>query len=304
MRVLIPIDGSAQSARAFELVAHRARRMNPKPVVELVNVQHPAPMAALAKFGREDVQKAFTEEGRRVLSTVNDAVAASGLEVAGAVRVGVPGPTLAREAEDFRADMIVMGARGLSPVQRFLLGSVSRGVLAHTAKPVLLTREKLLPDVDNLRVVLAVDGSSHSLRAAEFIADHPDFFGAAPEIHVLCVLPDYERSTRSGPKDFEPVLEKTRGRYEKEESALWHESVDAVLALLKSRGLAAEGVRLSGKADEVIAAYAKEHVDLIVMGSHGWGRIRSAVLGSTAAKTGARTELPLLLVRTEADRLA
>lgn len=297
MRVLIPIDGSAQSVRAFELIARRARRMNPKPVVELVNVQHPAPMAALAKFGREDVLAAFDEEGRRVLATVSDAVAASGLEVAGAVRVGAPGPTLAHEAEDFRADMIVMGARGLSPVQRFLLGSVSRGVLAQTAKPVLLTRGQLLPDHENLRVVLAVDGSTHGLRAAEFIAAHPDFFGPSPEIHVLCVLPDYERGTRTGPKDFEPVLEKTRGRYEAEESTLWHESVDAVLALLKSQGLAAEGVRLSGRADEVIAAYAREHGDLIVMGSHGWGRIRSAVLGSTAARTAARTELPLLLVR-------
>lgn len=301
MRVLIPIDGSAQSARAFELVARRARRMNPKPVVELVNVQHPAPMAALAKFGREDVQAAFVEEGRRVLSTVTDAVAASGLEAAGAVRVGAPGLTLAHEAEDFRADMIVMGARGLSPVQRFLLGSVSLGVLEHARMPVLLTRGKLLPNRENLRVVLAVDGSTHGLRAAEFIAAHPDFFGPTPEIHVICVLPDYERGTRTGPKDFEPVLEKTRGRYEAEESALWHESVDAVLALLKSRGLAAEGVRLSGKADEVIAAYAKEHGDLIVMGSHGWGRIRSAVLGSTAAKTGARTELPLLLVHIQGD---
>ena len=38
---------------------------------------------------------------------------------------------------------------------------------------------------------------------------------------------------------------------------------------------------------------------MIVMGSHGWGRFKSAVLGSTATKIGALTHLPVLLIRIE-----
>ena len=39
------------------------------------------------------------------------------------------------------------------------------------------------------------------------------------------------------------------------------------------------------------------------MGSHGWGKFKSAVLGSTAAKVGAATELPILIIRSDKDEL-
>ncbi len=58
------------------------------------------------------------------------------------------------EAARFEADLIVMGARGLSAVRRLLLGSVSSEVVDHAPCPVLVARHA---KVD--RVLLATDGS-------------------------------------------------------------------------------------------------------------------------------------------------
>ena len=69
-----------------------------------------------------------------------------------------------------------------------------------------------------------------------------------------------------------------------------------VVDILASAGIEAKPVRRAGDPAGEIARYAAENADLIVMGSHGWGRLKSAVLGSTATKVGALTQTPVLLV--------
>ena len=55
-------------------------------------------------------------------------------------------------------------------------------------------------------------------------------------------------------------------------------------------------MKRAGEPAKEIAGYADRNADIIVMGSHGWGRLKSAVLGSTATKVGALTQTPVLLV--------
>ena len=49
MRVLIPVDGSVSCRNALDLLAARARRMQVKPEVSLINVQHPVPMGIMTQ---------------------------------------------------------------------------------------------------------------------------------------------------------------------------------------------------------------------------------------------------------------
>ena len=62
---------------------------------------------------------------------------------------------------------------------------------------------------------------------------------------------------------------------------------------------AIESFVVGDPAPSIAKAAEKTSADLIVMGSHGWGRFKSAVLGSTATKIGALTHLPVLLIRIE-----
>ncbi|MFR3635615.1 MAG: universal stress protein, partial [Sutterella sp.] len=57
-------------------------------------------------------------------------------------------------------------------------------------------------------------------------------------------------------------------------------------------------VCLVGNAGDEISAYAKRRkLDLVVMGSHGYGRFKSAVMGSTATRIAATSNVPLLIIR-------
>jgi len=53
-----------------------------------------------------------------------------------------PGEALCRTAHDEKADMIVIGSRGLSSVKRAMLGSVSEYVVRNSYLPVVVVHKK------------------------------------------------------------------------------------------------------------------------------------------------------------------
>lgn len=301
MRILIPVDGSTYSRAAVRFIGARSKFMGEKPDVTLLNVQQNIPGTVIEHFSLEAVRSVYEAEGKAIVEKLAPEIEAYGIEPHMAVRIDDCGPAVAKIAVDDNIDLITMGSRGLSPVKSFFLGSVSRSVLEHTTTPVLLVREKELPERENLRLLLAVDGSDYGESAAAFIADHPGLFGPNPTIDVIFVAPDYTKMALAEVDSVTPAP--TLKFFEKENQLAWENAVTPVLAILRDAGFDAKAVKRTGDAAEAIAAYAGENADLIVMGSHGWGKFKSAVLGSTAAKVGAATELPILIIRTDKDEL-
>ena len=301
MRILIPVDGSTCSRAAVRFIGARSKFMGEKPDVTLLNVQQNIPGTVIEHFSLEAVRSVYEAEGKAIVEKLAPEIEAYGIEPHMAVRIDDCGPAVAKIAVDDNIDLITMGSRGLSPVKSFFLGSVSRSVLEHTTTPVLLVREKELPERENLRLLLAVDGSDYGESAAAFIADHPSLFGPNPTIDVIFVAPDYTKIALAEVDSVTPAP--TLKFFEKENQLAWENAVTPVLATLRDAGFDAKAVKRTGDAAEAIAAYAGENADLIVMGSHGWGKFKSAVLGSTAAKVGAATELPILIIRSDKDEL-
>ena len=301
MRILIPVDGSTCSRAAVRFIGARSKFMGEKPDVTLLNVQQNIPGTVIEHFSLEAVRSVYEAEGKAIVEKLAPEIEAYGIEPHMAVRIDDCGPAVAKIAVDDNIDLITMGSHGLSPVKSFFLGSVSRSVLEHTTTPVLLVREKELPERENLRLLLAVDGSDYGESAAAFIADHPGLFGPNPTIDVIFVAPDYAKMALAEIDSVTPAP--TLKFFEKENQLAWENAVTPVLATLRDAGFDTKAVKRTGDAAEAIAAYAGENADLIVMGSHGWGKFKSAVLGSTAAKVGAATELPILIIRSDKDEL-
>ena len=301
MRILIPVDGSTCSRAAVRFIGARSKFMGEKPDVTLLNVQQNIPGTVIEHFSLEAVRSVYEAEGKAIVEKLAPEIEAYGIEPHMAVRIDDCGPAVAKIAVDDNIDLITMGSRGLSPVKSFFLGSVSRSVLEHTTTPVLLVREKELPERENLRLLLAVDGSDYGESAAAFIADHPGLFGPNPTIDVIFVAPDYAKMALAEIDSVTPAP--TLKFFEKENQLAWENAVTPVLATLRDAGFDTKAVKRTGDAAEAIAAYAGENADLIVMGSHGWGKFKSAVLSSTAAKVGAATELPILIIRSDKDEL-
>lgn len=97
----------------------------------------------MEKSQREQADK-FVEEAAE---TVRDRFAESHAQVTTKVVKGSPGRAIVEEAEEWGADLIVVGSHGYGFWGRALLGSVSDKVIHQAHCSVLIIREK--PEVDD-----------------------------------------------------------------------------------------------------------------------------------------------------------
>lgn len=297
MKILIPADGSKFSKAAVDFVASRTTLIGTDPAIELLNVQTPVPPRAAGVVGREAVKSYYDEEAARVLNPAVKALAKAGLAAASDYEIGHAAEEIARRADRDEVDLIVMGSHGHGALLQLVLGSVTHAVLAHTTRPVLLVRDRAAPKSDSLRMGIAVDGSKFSRAAVKYVLKHRDLFGADPAFTLIHVVPDFAGA----------VMPDMAGlalpAYSNEEvKAMQRKVFETAVAPLRKLG-EREGVKfdevcLSGAAAEEIAAFAKKRkLDVLVLGSHGHGAFKSAVLGSVVTRVAHISKVPLLLVR-------
>lgn len=80
----------------------------------------------------------FEEDAHRLLQGAVDAADLSGLEGRVQQTVVCSGPASALIEAAARSQVVVVGARGVGKIERFLLGSVSDQVAQHSSAPVIV----------------------------------------------------------------------------------------------------------------------------------------------------------------------
>ncbi|MFB6891526.1 universal stress protein [Kitasatospora sp. NPDC056327] len=164
--VTVGIDGSAQSAAATGWAAREARRRGL--VLRMVHVAGSETDALERDLGLEAALPARVAE-------ICDAVAAAEpeLDVTCEVRPGHPAYELA--AASGRAELLVLGSRGLGGFTGLLVGSVGLRTAARSACPVVLVRAGTDdragaddPDAAEGEVVVGVDGERPCDAVLEF----------------------------------------------------------------------------------------------------------------------------------------
>ena len=161
MKILIPIDGSSYSKNSLEFLVSRKSLLGSNSQIELlvvlpeVNVTAARAVAkdSLTRYYEEEAEKAFAPQRKFLASCDIQVTGSSSGRQAGAsigllteshvtitevTRVGDPAEKIAEEAERFKADIIIMGSRGLHALAGLFLGSVTNGVLALTKLPILI----------------------------------------------------------------------------------------------------------------------------------------------------------------------
>ena len=134
MKILVGYDGSDGARRALELAATLARHDDQ---VSVVAVAEGIPLlghaSTLPSPEQEDARQGQLLEAERVLG-------AHGVASSLVRRSGDPATAILELADEQDVDLVVLGTRGVSTVERWLIGSVSSKVLQHAACSVLVAR--------------------------------------------------------------------------------------------------------------------------------------------------------------------
>jgi len=291
MRILLATDGSEYS----ETAARYIQRLSLGPEHEVV-VMH-----ALKDYlmpdsidTARDFRKAGLKGAEKLVDDFKPLLEPCRCSVRTLVREGDPSTEILEGAQELGADLIVMGHRGLTGINRFLIGSVAHKVVKHGAYSALIVRE-LPAHVRPLRILYCTDGSHSARYAREMLAALP--FGGDSEINVLSVV---DMDISSLPEKYYP-----------------DEEVSVMMAELRehNRKLAekyvaedAEALRMRYKDvkqhivfgipdSEILMAVDGLQADLVVMGSKGSRGLRGILLGSASQRVLRHADCSVLIAK-------
>jgi nucleotide-binding universal stress UspA family protein len=116
------------------------------------------------------------DTARALVETTAEQLDRPGLEVFSDIQLGYPKKAIPEFAREWKADLIMVGSRGLGAVSRFFLGSVAQGVLRAAPCSVEIVRSTS-PDSPAsshaMKILLATDGSECSEIAVRSVANRP-----------------------------------------------------------------------------------------------------------------------------------
>jgi nucleotide-binding universal stress UspA family protein len=236
-----------------------------------------------------DYSNLYEREARKILEAQVDAVEAADCAVAQSHLLhGPPIDAILDLCEELRPGLVIVGSRGLGPVRRMFVGSVSEGVVHHARCPVLVVRggEEAWPPE---RIVAGDDSS----KSAELAAELAGGIGAACGAEGVLV-----RAYRNPPHPIGGWSAEDRrklGEAKSKEAGDLSERAEELGAVMGGR----PGTRLvDADATLALLQVAEEgegRKTLLAVGSRGLGAMGRARLGSVATNVLRAAKGPVLI---------
>lgn len=183
-------------------------------------------------------------------------------------------------AEKQKVDLIVMGKRGASAIEKLFIGSVANQVLRNSSVPILLTKKKSgKPSFK--KILVPTDFSQQEELERDYAWKLAKGFDSDITLLHVLELHDYEFSPRVLDDMFESVLKrlKTRKKREKEDIRV---TEDVYRAINASIGL---------------VDYAETHkFDMIVISTCVHSKLERFFLGSTTEKVISYSSIPIFAI--------
>jgi nucleotide-binding universal stress UspA family protein len=271
MKTLLAVDGSDNSYAAVHALKYFARAEQ-LTLLHALDVRRPAyPMMPPEVAGEHNttLEQSVREDGERLLARVQSLLPMHAGPSTKHLRIGFPAEVIVWMAKEQKADLIVMGARGLGPVKERLLGSVSHRILTLAPCATLIVNG---PVKAMKQILLPLQGPSDAEAAIRFLQLKP--FHDAVEVTLLTVLPS------TGPPRPGDAAGAAAATEELEEQANY---IDGVAERLRTIGYQAHGVAVVGTPSTMILQQATTlRSDLILMGTRGRQGIARFVLGSVS----------------------
>jgi len=297
MRILCAVDGSEYSQWGVQTLEALAAR-EPEHVILLHVINEPSLQAAKGKslpaekralVAMEKAGQLILREAER-LAKVALGQAATGPSTAfqQVLAYGPIASTIVQQARRWRADLMLMGSRGLSDIKGFLLGSVSRRVASMAPCSVLVVKEACSA---LRRVTLAVDDSKQSRAAAQFLRSQ-----ILPDSATVTILSSAESlvtdlaarylSASQLSDLIQPVMERTTKLVNSLRDDFIKEGMTATTA-----------VQMDHVIDTIVKHVEADHADLLVVGSRALTKSERLHLGSVSESLLRHAPCSVLIVR-------
>ena len=286
--VLVPTDGSEcarvgarhgiRIAREFGATVHVVHALNTGTGFSPLGTAH-----ATAEGDRHRAA------GREIIDSVAQLGDGLGVDITTELVEGDPSETLQDYVIDSGIDFVAMGTRGRSNIERRLLGSVTERIVRTCPVPVLTVRtenglssSKEQGYTDILLPTRGGDGSELAVDHAVSIAARFD-----ATLHVIYVVDVRSQASKHSTYELEKLVDELQAVV-----------TDAVVEQADEAGIDSRAVVQQGTPHSAIQRYVDDHgIDLIVMGTHGRGRIERFLLGSITERTIRTANVPVVTVR-------
>jgi nucleotide-binding universal stress UspA family protein len=295
-RILLATDFSEPAARAAQLAEAMARRTGHHLVllhVAAAPTDRPLELAADARA----FEAALRERARDELAALASGMRARDLLVEERLEVGDPAEVIAAVAREVNAGLVVLGNHGRRALARLVLGSVARGTLSLTDRPVLVARadctgEALVEWASGrraLRVVVGVDRSPGSAAALAWVG----WLRGVGRVDVR-VVHAYNTVLETLRLGLRPAAEVTGDL-----SSTLERELRTLVGSLPGEGLVSLVLRDDDdrRAAEVLAREASQsEADLLVVGVHARTRLQRMWLGATGELLLRAAPVPVVCV--------
>jgi len=202
---------------------------------------------------------------------------------------GTPQALILARAEEWMADLIIVGSHGETSAADALLGSVTNSIIRHAHCPVLITR----PGVRTGCIIAGTDFSDPALPALKAAADEAKRVGGQlTVVHSLDLVwaPMAYPAMAFGGAPFNISSDQIR--------ELELIATQRLEESLKQFSTAGEALVTTGNAGTALIEVASErNADLIVVGTIGRTGLRRALLGSVAEAVAKGAPCSVLIVR-------
>ncbi|MCB9229612.1 MAG: universal stress protein [Deltaproteobacteria bacterium] len=300
MKVLVACDGSQESRNAVRLAAELPLE---KSGLQLLSVSRHLEAEGLREedelYGEHGLTEFNTKNRQNceaVLEEARDIAGLRGIDSSMEILRGRPAEAICHHVKKTGTELIVMGHRGLNPVKRFFMGSVSDAVLRECPASVLLAgasedQGATFHFNKPVRITVAYDGSPAAEKAFAFIKKFPA--DAVSHVNLLSVVELEYYPGFSAYNNEELFSTLRRKQYKNEQARLIAEFQKLTKIPVSPHVM----VGSQGAVYQILEFTEQHPVDLVIVGDKSQKQSAEPALGTVAYRLAHQLTRPLLVVR-------
>jgi nucleotide-binding universal stress UspA family protein len=278
MKLLLAHDGSTDAQAALAMLTNWKPRAGDTVRVLVVIPTTPVLGTELQPPGSAH-PPSLSDVAELITADATARLRKAGYRTADETRIGNPADEILRAAGRAKSDAIVVGAKGVGRVRRFLLGSVAQRVAQHAPCSVLVVRP---PAPGRRPILVAADGSPAAEAAVTTLIALP--WQRPTEVQVLAVQPPPESVLWGRHPEVHMRARALRHEVGLEQKQAATSCCRAVMDRLADAGFVATPAVVRGRAGtEIVEAARRLGAGLIAIGARSHADAAKPGLGGVAS---------------------